>query len=62
MPDVRKYLGSLGEKPVDTYYDRVKNAQEKLNKKANMFGMFSTQKPQPKESKESKDLWVYHIS
>ncbi len=56
MPDVRKYLGSLGEKPVDTYYDRVKNAQEKLNKKANMFGMFSTQKPQPKESKESKDL------
>ena len=41
MPDVRKYLSSLGDNPVETYYARAKNAQDKMSKKANMFSVFS---------------------
>lgn len=51
MPDVRKYLSTLGENPVDAYYSRAKSAQEKMSKKANMFGMFGAG-PGKKEQRE----------
>lgn len=44
VPDVRKYLKTLGDNPVETYYTRAKEVQERINKKANMFGVFA--KPQ----------------
>ena len=40
VPDVRKYLKTLGDNPVDTYYQRAKEVQERINKKASMFGVF----------------------
>jgi hypothetical protein len=51
VPDVRKYLATLGETPVETYYNRIKQAQDKMNKKANMFGFLGN----PKSQKDKKD-------
>ena len=39
VTDVRKSIEALGENPVDTYYDRVKQQQEKITKKAGWFGL-----------------------
>jgi hypothetical protein len=35
-------LSTLGPNPVEEYYQRVKQAQEKISKKANMLGIFGS--------------------
>ena len=41
VPDVRKYLASLDENPVETYYVKAKSVHDKINKKASMFGVLN---------------------
>lgn len=48
MPDVRKFLASLGDNPVETYYERALQFQERVNKKASIFGVFGSK---PKDNR-----------
>ncbi len=40
MQDIRKELSSLGEDPVNTFSEKRKELQKKLEKKKNVFGIF----------------------
>lgn len=44
VSDVRRYLQSLGDTPVETYYARAQEVRQKINKKASAFGVFTNDK------------------
>ena len=41
---MRRYLQSLGDTPVETYYARAQEVRQKINKKASAFGVFTNDK------------------
>lgn len=53
MVDIRKELSALGADPVNTYYEKRKELQKKLEKKKNVFGIFGGN-PSKKASSESE--------
>jgi hypothetical protein len=46
VPDVRKAIESLGENPVDTFYERLQKQKDVITKKAGMFGIGGGKKAQ----------------
>jgi hypothetical protein len=53
VPDIRKELSALGEDPVNTFFEKRKELQKKLEKKKNVFGIFGGN-PNKKASEESE--------
>ena len=38
--DVRKYLGKLGEDPLNAFWEKMKDREQNLKKKSERFGVF----------------------
>jgi len=56
VTDIRKFLKNYGEKPVDTFYDKLKERQKNLEKKtkSSVFGRFGNNTKQA--HKQESDL------
>jgi hypothetical protein len=55
VPDVRKFIESLGENPVDAYYQTVLKRKEQISKKAGFFGGVSTKGSKKEKAKPDLD-------
>jgi hypothetical protein len=54
--DVRKYLGKLGDDPLNAFWEKFKDREQNLKKKTERFGVFGATKQNVRKDINDDDL------